>query len=177
VEQHGGTITAKSDGLGRGATFTVTLPLPSLRIPALSKAKSSSAADPKKVSLAGIRVLLVEDERETRNALTTVLRRAGAKVTSVESAAAAVDSYQSSKIDLLVSDIGMPGEDGYSLVQRVRAMESANGTQRTPALALTAFVGEEDQRKALSAGYDRHLGKPIEPDQLLSVLTEMAAMR
>jgi two-component system CheB/CheR fusion protein len=175
VEQHGGTITARSDGLGRGAIFTVNLPLPTLRTSAPSKTKPSSAADPNKTSLAGIRVLLVEDERETRSALTTALRRAGAKVTAVDSAATALESYERSKIDLLVSDIGMPGEDGYSLIRKVRAKESANGNQRTPALALTAFVGEEDRRKALSAGYDRHLGKPVEPDQLLSVLTEMAA--
>lgn len=128
-----------------------------------------------KTRLAGIRVLLVEDEIETRKALASALRGAGAKVTPVESAAAAMESLANSKFDLLISDIGMPGEDGYSLIQRVRSMESANARGHTPAMALTAFVGEGDQRKALSAGYDRHLGKPVEPDQLVSVLTEMAA--
>lgn len=175
VEQHAGTITAKSDGPDRGATFTVTLPLP--RLKALSKTQSSSPAAKPPATLADIRLLLVEDERETRHALTTVLRRAGVKVTAVESAAAAIESYRKSEIDLLVSDIGMPGEDGYSLIRLVRTMESANKSPRVPALALTAFVSEEDQRQALAAGFDRHLGKPVEPDELLSVLTEMAAMR
>ncbi len=174
VEQHGGTIAVTSDGPDRGSTFTVTLPLPVLKGVASSKPQTSSTVA-EQTSLAGIHVLLVEDEPETRSALTTVLRQAGATVTPVESAAAAIETYRSSKIDLLVTDIGMPGEDGYSLVRRVRSMEAEKQTARTPVLALTAFISEEDQRRALAAGFDRHLGKPIEPNQLLSVLVEMAA--
>ena len=172
VEQHGGTITALSDGPGRGSTFIVTLPSPSLRSPASSKIQPSSTGE-EQTKLVGLRVLLVEDEPETRNALAAAIRQARATVTPVESAAAAVEAYQKSIFDLLVSDIGMPGEDGYSLIRRIRSNEAKNKTKRTPALALTAFVSEEDQRKAIAAGFDRHLGKPVEPDRLLSILAEI----
>jgi CheY-like chemotaxis protein len=122
-----------------------------------------------------VRVLLVEDDAETRTALATALRETRATVTPVDSAAAAVAAFQKGKVDLLISDIGMPGEDGYSLIRRIRAIEAETGAKRIPALALTAFVSEEDQRKALASGFDRHLGKPIEPDQLRSTLQDMLA--
>lgn len=172
VEQHGGTITAMSDGLDRGATFIVTLPLPAIRATGPSKKHRSLVAE-EPLSLAGIHVLLVEDDSETRNALAAAIRLTGATVSPVESAAAALETFKDSKIDLVVSDIGMPGEDGYSLLRRLRSMEAEKGSRRTPSLALTAFVSEEGQRKAAAAGFDRHLGKPVEPDQLLSVLVAM----
>ena len=172
VEQHGGAIVALSDGPGRGSTFIVTLPAPVLPAAASSQIQPVSSAK-EQTRLGGVHVLLVEDEPETRDALATAIRQARAIVTPVESAAAAVEAYEKSKFDLLISDIGMPGEDGYSLIRRIRSIEAKNKSKRTPALALTAFVSNEDQHKAMAAGFDYHIGKPIEPEQLLSTLRKM----
>jgi PAS domain S-box-containing protein len=188
VEQHGGTIMVESRGLDHGATFIVRLPLPQVRAshPANGPAGTGPAggvgtiagpagAEPLTAwgegTLRGARVLLVEDESETRAALLRLLMEAGADVTAVPSAAAAMEAFDRLPPHLLVSDIGMPGEDGYSLIRRIRASKGAHG--RVPAVALTAFARVEDRDQALAAGFDRHLGKPVEPGQLLATLCEL----
>ncbi len=174
VEQHGGTITAQSDGQDRGSTFIVTLPMPPRGGKVASVKVRTTPVTAQQASLTGLHVLLVEDDADTRYALATALRHAGAAVTAVESAAAAIAVYQESTFDLITSDISMPGEDGYSLISRLRAMEVERGMKRTPALALTAFVRDADQRKALDQGFDRHIGKPVDPADLVAALMAIA---
>ena len=123
VEQHGGTITVESEGSDRGTTFTISLPLPKLRRNASSEANRKTVATHQKPGLAGIHVLLVEDDAETRNALGQLLRQAGAEMTLVDSASAAMQAYKAARPDLLVSDIGMPDEDGHSLIRKIRSLE------------------------------------------------------
>jgi len=179
VEQHGGTISAESEGPGRGAAFAVRLPLPAMRTGGarVGSKEAAGTAPAGQGELGGVRVLLVEDDPETRAALEVLLRQAGAEVTAVESAAAAVRAFEQSPPDLLVSDIGMPGEDGYALMRRVRAMEAAGNAEPVPAVALTAFARAADNDKALAAGFNRHLGKPVDPEQLLSALRSLLAGR
>ena len=185
VEQHGGTIAAARDGPGRGATFTVRLPLPSVRPPKVAAtgrtgghpATPAGNGGGHATRLDDVHVLVVEYEPETRNALLTLLREAGARVTAAASAAAAAEAFARARPDVLVSDIGMPDEDGYSLIRRLRELESAPdaGGGRTPAIALTAFARPSDAEEALAAGFDRHIGKPVDPEQLLAVLRDTVA--
>jgi signal transduction histidine kinase len=174
VELHGGVVTATSDGDGRGATFEVVLPrravetfrppVPGLERTELTEAPSEGA------SLRGARVLVVDDERDARELVAIVLEDAGAKVVQAENVAAALQVLNERPISAIVSDIGMPGEDGYSLLSRVRRETSA-GT--VPALALTAFARPEDRHRALAAGFRRHLPKPIEPAKLVAALAAL----
>jgi PAS domain S-box-containing protein len=173
VELHGGTIGADSPGPGGGATFTVSLPLP--RLPG-GKAPGSTGGSPLASgtenggSLAGIRVLLVEDEAETRSALSALIRRAGATVTAVDSSAAARDAFAQSRPDVVLSDIGLPEMDGYALLRHFREQAGAGPGGPIAAIALTAFAREEDRRRAREAGFQHYLTKPVEPDELLTVL-------
>jgi two-component system CheB/CheR fusion protein len=177
VEQHGGTIAAESSGPNGGATFIVRLPLPVVRGNLIrgASAAGSSAARSDGSTLDGLHVLLVEDDADSRKALLMFLSNAKAQVIAVESAAAAVGAFEQSRPDLLVSDIGMPDEDGFSLIGRLRAIEKARGWARVPAAALTAFAHDDDRAKAIAAGFDRHIGKPIDPEQLVFILTELIA--
>ena len=178
VELHGGSITAESAGVGEGATFTVQLPLPKLGRNMLSAARSNRVIDGGPgANLTGLRILLVEDEQDTRDALIAILQQAGALVTATESAAEALRAFEGLRPDLIVSDIGLPGEDGYALIQRIRAIETSLGSRTTPvpAIALTAFAREEDRRRALKAGFQHHVGKPIPSDELLALLREVGA--
>jgi two-component system CheB/CheR fusion protein len=174
VELHGGTITAASEGEGRGAVFTVRLPMPRLRKPLDDSA--SVAADPEQARFDGLRVLLVEDDPATREATQRLLEMHGVQVSVAESAQVAHDTYAVDRPKLLICDIGLPGEDGFSLVRRLRQLEADQDLPRVGALALTAFAREEDQKHALDAGFDRHLPKPIDPDVLLTTIAEMVAM-
>jgi CheY-like chemotaxis protein len=122
--------------------------------------------------LDGLQVLVVDDEPDAREFLTTVLGYCGAKVTAVASAAEALESITRSKPDLLVSDIGMPVEDGYALIRKVRALDPERGG-RIPAVALTAYGRIEDYRRALAAGYQMHVPKPVDPDKLTAVLASL----
>lgn len=161
IELHGGTLRAESPGLERGATFVVQLPLAMRhgkavrRRPKAVKPKKAPAKDTD--DLKNVKILLVEDDVETRKAVAILLRLAGADVIAVESAAAAVDLFKQLRPDAIVSDIGMPGEDGNSLIRRLRTMEIAEGFDRTPALALSAFARTADVDDALTAGFDRHI--------------------
>jgi CheY-like chemotaxis protein len=118
---------------------------------------------------------VVEDESETRAVLDRLLRERGAEVRSVETAAEAFDVLGSWVPDVLVSDIGMPGEDGYSLIRRIRALPADRGA-RLPAVALTAYVKADDRRKALEAGFQTHVSKPVDPDELALVIAGLAGL-
>jgi CheY-like chemotaxis protein len=124
--------------------------------------------------LTGLNVLLVEDELETRNALTWLLRESGAVVSAVGTAAAAYERLQRQSPDVLVSDIGLPGEDGYALLRRARTMWSGRGDSSVPALALTAYARGEDRERALAAGFQAYAAKPVEPEELVSIIATMA---
>jgi signal transduction histidine kinase len=177
VELHGGRVAAESDGVGHGATFTVTLPLAPSAAAALAKppppplkppARSESAGG----KLEGISILLAEDDRDTRESFVLVLELHGANVAAVESAAAALAEIEKQAPDVLVSDIGMPGEDGYALIREVRLREAGTG-RRVPAIALTAYVRTEDRVRSLLAGFDAHIDKPIEPDAFAEVVRSL----
>ncbi|MEO8901342.1 MAG: response regulator [Polyangiaceae bacterium] len=166
VELHGGTVTAHSDGLGMGARFVVTLPL-AARGADDSGSMAASAAAPAEASaelrpaLAGIYALLVEDDPDGSELMQMMLRRFGAEVTAVSSAAAALESVRLRRPDVLVSDIGLPDGDGYTLLKRVR-----ESNQDLPAVAVTAYASRQDVAKALAAGFQAHVAKPVEPAQL-----------
>lgn len=171
VELHGGTISAQSQGPNKGATFIVRLPASNeVERPPGKSPRSKAAARDKPADLSGLSVLLVEDDRETRNAIAVLLRNAGMKVSEAESAAAALKSFRRSRPDLIVSDIGLPGEDGYAMIRRIRMEESAAGKGSIPAVALTAFARESDRNSAIEAGFQLHVSKPVEPEQILSAL-------
>lgn len=174
VELHGGTISAQSPGPNRGATFVVRLPALGEveRAPAKSLGSQAAATD-KPADLSGLSVLLVEDDRETRNAISVLLRNAGMKVAQADSAVAALKSFRRSRPNLIISDIGLPGEDGYAMIRRIRAEEKATGNGSIPAVALTAFARESDRNSAIEAGFQLHVSKPVEPEQILSALRAM----
>ena len=170
IELHGGTVRAGSDGEGRGATFTAVFPLPAVTLPA-PPMRVDRPRQPTR-SIDGARVLLVEDDTDTRSSILAVLEAAGARVTAVSSAADALDAIGQSPPDVLVSDIGMPGDDGYALIRRVREVEAAEGA-RIPALALTGYAGAHDRARALATGFQRWLAKPIEAQELLGAIAQL----
>jgi PAS domain S-box-containing protein len=184
VEQHGGSVAVESDGAGRGATFTVLLPVrPNVQPVAESeRAADSGAAQATEarpavasgVRLDGVRVLIVDDEVDARDLLGTVLGHYGATVEAAASAGEAIVKLTAAPPDVIVSDIGMPGEDGYALIQRVRALDPAAGGA-VPAIALTGFAAVEDARRAVAAGFQHHLSKPVEPTALVELVARVAA--
>jgi PAS domain S-box-containing protein len=174
VELHGGTVRAESAGEGRGATFTVELPArPGAGAgggrEAHGLAGGQERARAEGDALAGVRVLLVEDDADGRELIAYMLRSAGAEVRAVESAAAAIDALDAAPPDVIVSDIGMAGEDGYALIRRVRARRRDRGGA-IPAIALTAFAAPEDRARALAAGYQVHIPKPVMPGDLAGAI-------
>jgi len=169
VELHGGTVTAHSEGLGKGARFVVTLPLgvPALQGATTEDAATLVAAEPaptaveERGALSGIYALLVEDDPDGCDLMQMMLRRFGAEVTAVSTAAAALESVRERRPDVLVSDIGLPDGDGFQLLKRVR-----ESNQDLPAVAVTAYASRQDVAKALAAGFQAHVAKPVEPAQL-----------
>lgn len=125
------------------------------------------------LSLKGVRLLIVDDEADTRELLAFVLTEAGALVTSAESAAAALAALSESSFNVLISDIGMPGTDGYTLIQQVRELASEQGGN-IPAIALTAYAGDADQQRAIAAGFDKHISKPVDPSELVALVAKYA---
>ncbi len=177
VEQHGGRVSAESDGEQRGSTFSIDLPIAAVKAPAgEAEGRPDLKCLPAGVALAlgGVRVLVVDDNPDARELLTLVLGRAGAEVTAAASAAAALELLKQAEVDVLVSDIGMPAEDGYALIGQARSL-TAGRARRTPSVALTAYASEEDRRRALAAGFDAHIPKPVEPAELVSVLAGLVA--
>nr|WP_158623817.1 PAS domain S-box protein [Corallococcus llansteffanensis] len=179
VEMHGGTVTGASEGEGRGATFTVRLPLsvvqprdgltrPSPRLPPAPVPERVHPAE-----LHGVRVLVVDDEEDARELLRTLLEDSGARVLTAGSAEEGLQALRAEQPDVLVSDIGMPGTDGYGFIERVRALSPEQGG-RIPAVAITAYARSEDRTRVLRAGFQSHVPKPVEPVELLAVLASLA---
>ena len=181
MELHGGTVSAASRGRGQGATFTVTLPLAVPR-------EESSEVERYRLAIAGkipqsyapapdllrdLRVLVVDDEPNARNLLVLMLTSYEAEVRDCASAAEALQILDEWRPDALVSDIGMPIEDGYELMRKVRAREPERGGL-VPALALTAYASPEDARRAIEAGYQAHVPKPVEPSELATMVASLA---
>lgn len=177
VEMHGGFVTASSKGKGQGATFTVCLPL------ATTLAATSRSEDSRRPGtgqpwfgnsppLDGLRVLLVEDESDTREFLTFAFTQQGAEVRACATASEALQALEQSRPNVLVSDIGLPDEDGYVLINKVRALPAERGGD-IPAVALTAYARDDDRRRALAAGYQMHIPKPIQPRDLTAALATL----
>ncbi|TMB59685.1 MAG: response regulator [Deltaproteobacteria bacterium] len=171
VELHGGTVRAESPGEGQGATFTVSLPIPTFQLDGAEGHGAPGKVDAP--SLEGLRVLVVDDEADARESLTVVLEQCGAVVTAVASARDALSALAHQRPDILVSDIGMPEEDGYSLIEKVRVLDAQRGG-RIPAVALTAYAAPEDRRRALAAGYELHVPKPVTPEELVTAVANLS---
>jgi PAS domain S-box-containing protein len=170
IALHHGTVRAESPGVGQGARFTVLIPaIPPARAPVQPPPHSGP------IDLSTLDLLLVEDDRDTREALETLLADTGARVRGVDSAAAALASYDAARPDVIISDIGMPGEDGYALIRAVRDRERASG-RRTVAIAMTGFASSDDHEAALRAGFDDHIGKPVAPATLMAKLADLAGI-
>jgi CheY-like chemotaxis protein len=178
VELHGGHISARSSGEGQGASFCVVLPL------AITKREPSSGEHPtaqrdsisfdcRTVTLEGLRVLVVDDELDARNLLKRLLTECKAEVILADSADQGMSKLQHDHPNVLISDIGMPQKDGYALLREVRALPIEQGG-RTPAIALTAFARSEDRTRAMMAGYQSHISKPVEPQELIATVASLA---
>ncbi len=168
VELHGGTVIADSPGEGLGATFTIRLPLMSATPPADRDCKPFEVS----LDLNGVRVLVVDDETDSRELVAFILEEAGAKVVTATSATEALMVLTQFKPDVLVSDIGMPEINGYMFLQQVRSLSPEQGGQ-IPALALTAYAGDYNQQQAIAAGFQRHVPKPVEPNALVETIVNI----
>jgi CheY-like chemotaxis protein/two-component sensor histidine kinase len=172
VELHGGKVQASSPGLGRGATFRVCLPMtpftPSLTV-GIPPLPGELSSPPSTGELAGVEVLVVEDDLDSRDLLGHLLTRRGAKVTAAAHARDALEALETTAFDVIVSDVGMPGMDGLELLRTLRARTSAAG-QRTPAVALTAYTRAADRTQVAHAGFQAHIPKPVDADELVAVL-------
>jgi PAS domain S-box-containing protein len=177
VVAHGGQITAESPGPAQGATFTVRLPLHAVerRAPGVRR-RESAARGPAPEALVGVRVLVVDDDLEARESITAVLRTAGARPTAVDSAEAALQAFEREVPHVLLADIAMPREDGFTLLRRVRALEKGRGGD-VPAAAVTAHGGRAERQLALQRGFQALLTKPVAAEELVATVSELAAAR
>jgi len=178
VELHGGTVRADSEGEGKGATFTVKLPLMPVRVARNPSERVHATTDlgvpfDNPPALNGVRVLLVDDEADSREFLVAALEECEAKVFAAASASEALEAVSQFKPHVLVSDIGMPLEDGYSLIRKVRQLSPEQGGE-IPAIALTAYARAEDRMKAIASGFQMHIPKPVEPAELVTVVASLA---
>ncbi len=180
VELHGGKISVASDGVGRGSTFTVSLPRAALReTPPPEVPVPVPQSDPllplrfDGADLTGVHVLVVEDDVDSRELLISILVKCGARVSGAPSAHDALELFKTDIPDVMVSDIGMAGMDGYSLIRKIRALDIAAG-QRVPALALTAYARSEDRRRTLAEGFQMHLAKPADPSEFATAVASLA---
>ncbi len=175
AELHGGEVTAESAGEDQGSTFSVTFPLAHAAAAPCScqtETAESLLSLGRAEGLAGVRVLVVDDEQDTRRLISTVIAQSGAEVTACSSAGEALETLKTWRPHILMSDIGMPGEDGYALIKQVRALPPERGG-RTPAAALTAYARDEDRGRALAAGYQLHIAKPFNPRELLAAVSDL----
>ncbi|HEV2837632.1 MAG TPA: PAS domain S-box protein [Pyrinomonadaceae bacterium] len=177
VELHGGGISAESRGLGHGSLFTVELPLAQeRRDPARAEERRREIERRRSrkgtVRLDGVHVLLVEDDEDSRKLLGTMLKRYGARVTSTKSAAEALRVFSDELPDILISDIGMPDEDGYEFIRKLRMLPPEKGGH-TPAIALTGYASRKDRERALMAGYQQHMAKPIEQSDMITAIASL----
>ena len=178
TELHGGSISAESEGENRGAAFTITLPAVAVGLDATESRRRIQLEGALQVlreapDLTGVRVLVVEDEPDGRELLEETLRLAGAEVVAVESAAGAMESLKKRRPDVLLSDIGLPDEDGFSMIARVRKLPPERSGD-VPALAVSAYVREEDRMRALGAGFQSYLAKPFDPSDLVAAVAVLA---
>jgi signal transduction histidine kinase/ActR/RegA family two-component response regulator len=176
VDLHGGTVRAKSAGTGKGATFVVSLPVMTLATPTSDRRQPAATsvvpmdADPP--SLEGISVLVIDDDDDSRTLLSLILGNRGATVTTAHAATSALDAVAAATPDVIISDIGLPERDGYQLIREIRAI--SDELKQVPALALTAFARSEDRRRALLAGFQMHISKPVEPAELCTAVASLA---
>ncbi len=179
VEMHGGTIFARSGGDGLGSDFVVTLPLR-----AVTRARHRTGEHPTHaggpieedpLDLGGVRILVVDDEDDAREMMRRILEDCGAVVSPAGSAGEALTSYRDGDFDVIVSDIGMPGTDGYELIRGIRQQEASSARKRCPAVALTAYARPEDRRRVLLAGFQIHVAKPVEPAEITAVIASLVS--
>ena len=182
VELHGGTVHADSDGSSRGASFTVRLPWSArgrrgrTTLPSMTSTGAPSPEAQLTVELlGGVHLLVVDDEPDARELLSAALTQMGARVHVVATADEALETIERAPPQVLISDIGMPGKDGYALMQRLRARESASGALRLPAVAVTAYATADDVKRALAAGYDLHIAKPVDAVTLARTIVDLIA--
>jgi signal transduction histidine kinase/ActR/RegA family two-component response regulator len=176
VDLHHGTVRAESGGAARGATFLIELPLlVRARETARDRARGGEGRREEPTSLAGLRIVVVDDDADTRGLLAVALRTHGAEVSAAASAPEAMDAVARMGADVLISDISMPEQDGFSLIQTLRT--GAGASSRIPAIALTALARAEDQERALAAGFQRSLAKPVDPVELASIVRALVAQR
>jgi signal transduction histidine kinase/CheY-like chemotaxis protein len=173
VELHGGTVRADSEGIAKGASFSAMFPLLAERTEPITLSHSGETSRADLTSLDGLRVLLVDDEPEARQIISTVIARTGAQVKACESVGEALEMLSEWKPDVLMSDIAMPGEDGYSLISKVRSLPRERGGD-IPAAAFTAYARDEDRKRALDAGYQMHIPKPVSSGQLVTMIARLA---
>ncbi len=173
VEMHGGIIRAASDGPGTGATFTVLLPVVAVDLRNADKSQEANQVLPDAESLKNLQILIVDDDDSAREMIALTLRKFGAKVDCAGNVDQALESLEKGFPQLLISDIAMPGADGYELIRAVRKME-ADHARRIPAIALTAFASVQDRSRAMELGFHLHLSKPIEPLQLIRAVAALA---
>jgi signal transduction histidine kinase/CheY-like chemotaxis protein len=180
VDMHGGTVRARSDGEGRGAAFEIELPVRATEPRAVGSESAfpegaGAAGRPQRAEvLKGVPVLVVDDEDDARELVATVLQEAGAVVSAAASVQAAMQILESRPVAVVISDIGMPIEDGYSLVERLRAA-APQAMKDIPALALTAYARTEDRRRAAEAGFQEHVAKPVDPEVLVRTVAALAS--
>ncbi len=174
VQKHEGRIFAESQGRNTGSTFTVTLPILATETKK-SEVENNSVRSDEKV-LNGLKILIVEDDEDSRNVLTLFLEQLGAKVESADSAKAALETLNNSILspDVIISDIAMPDEDGNSLIRKIRLMENER-QKNIPAIALSAFTAIENKEKSFESGFQIYHTKPFDPDLLIEEIKSLAA--
>jgi CheY-like chemotaxis protein len=177
AELHGGSVRAKSPGPNKGSTFTIVLPMVMVNIEVDPGRQHPRAITgelvEERVDLHDVRVLAVDDEADARHLIKRILSACGAQVETADSGAAALRFLRKSKPHVLVMDIGMPNEDGYEAIQKVRQLRSEEGG-KVPAIALTAFARSEDRRRAILNGFQMHIAKPVEPSELIAMVASLA---
>ena len=174
AEAHGGRVAAFSEGEGRGASFEVYFPVPAAIVSPTTITSNMSALGEQLPQLVGVRVLVVDDQRDAREMLCAILKHSGAHVTAVPSATDALRIVEQFRPDVVLADIAMPQTDGYAFIRQIRT-QLPEDLSKVPAAALTAFAGTEDRLRVLSAGYQLHIAKPVDPIELLEAVTSLVS--